>query len=219
MKKALITLIILSLIIVPIYANPRPSNSPKLIIGIFSVVTLGLGYILFKAFTNDDVVEFKDEEIDIKINENNSVDVTGIYNFKRTGKSVKTFKIIYPFPNQNEFGKVEIESVKINGEEVKYHKFNLTRRNQISLNLNFTDDDKCELFISFKQKPNNSSYKYILKSTKKWKKELEKSIIKVILPASYQFESNYNDFEEKESEYKMTKHNFYPDKDLFINWK
>ena len=79
------------------------------------------------------------------------------------------------------------------------------------------------MLISFTQIPTNSSYKYILRSTRKWKKELEKSTINVILPASFNFESNYSELaqvnsDDTISEFSMIKNQFYPDKDLFINW-
>ena len=179
MKKILITILMISLICTPIFANPKPANrfSGDAVFGIISVITLGLGYVFYKVFTNDDKVEFTNEVINISVNEDNIVDVEGIYYFKRTGNSIQSFEIFYPFPKQKKYGEIEIESLTVNDKEVKYHQFELKRYNRISLNLYFNDSDKCKLMISFKQKPQDSSYKYILKSTKKWKQELEESKI------------------------------------------
>ena len=227
MKKIIIFIVIFSLIITPIYANPVPATNqsrPNTAMRIVFVVTLGIGYLLFKAFSNDDVVEFKDEKIDIAIDKDNSVNVTGIYNFRRTGKSIKTFQILYPFPNQKKYGEIEIKSVTINGKKAKFHNFELKRYNRISLDLTFDDSDECKLLICFKQKPQESSYKYILRSTRNWKKELEESQINISLPVSNELKCNYSDFVLSKnsnkvlSEYSMQKKQFYPNEDLLITW-
>lgn len=226
MKKILIVFLMIVLISTPIFANPKPSNrfSGDFVIGVISVITLGLGYLFYKAFANKDKVEFTNEEVNISVNDEDVVNVEGYYHFKRTGNSINSFEILYPFPEQKQYGEIEIDSITINDQEVTYLQFELKRYNRISLTLNFNETDECELMISFKQKPSKSSYKYILKTTKKWKKELEDSIVKISLPASKDFQSNYTEFvknensSENKSEYKMQKINFYPNEDLFITW-
>ena len=226
MRKILFAVLLISLISTPIFANPLPSNryNGDVVIGIISVITLGLGFLFYKAFTNKDKVEFTNEEVNISVNEDDIINIEGFYHFKRTGKSIKTFEILYPFPKQKKYGEIEINSVTINDREAKYHQFELKRYNRISLTLNFNETDDCELRISFKQKPINSSYKYILKTTRKWKKELKESIINISLPTSQDFQSNYSEFVKKEnsaenrSEFKMQKVNFYPNEDLMITW-
>ncbi|MDP8210522.1 MAG: hypothetical protein RAO94_14125 [Candidatus Stygibacter australis] len=227
MRKIIITLLMVSLIITPIFANPMPEGrsgpDPKIFIGVISVITLGLGYLLFRAFTNHDKVEFISEEITLSINDDNSVDVEGVYHFERTGNAIKTFEILYPFPDQKEYGEVEIKSVTINNREAEYYNFELNRYQRINLTLGFDGSDKCEMRILFTQKPENSSYKYILRSTRKWLQELEESIINVNLPASYILESNYPELAEvntnnTQSEFSMVKTHFYPERDLLINW-
>lgn len=226
MRKILIVFLMISLISISIHANPKPGNTVNedFVIGVISVITLGLGYLFYKTFSNKDKVEFINEEVNISINNEDEVNVEGIYRFKRTGKSVRTFEILYPFPEQKQFGEIEIDFIAVNGREMKYHQFELKRYDRISLSLDFNEIDECELVISFKQKPLKFSYKYILKTTKKWKKELEESIINISLPVSKDFQSNYMDFmrkenpNEKKTEFIMHKINFYSDEDLMITW-
>jgi len=126
MKKIVVTLLMLSLIITPIFANPRPSNNNNtlyIVIGVVSVLTLGIGYMIYDIVTNHDKVEFVNEEVNLTINDNNSIDVDGVYRFSRTGESIKSFEIVYPFPDQKEFGEIEINSIMINNKEVEFHKF------------------------------------------------------------------------------------------------
>jgi len=227
MKKFFIMLIMISLISTPIFANPIPTNGskPGLIIAIFSVVTLGIGYLVYKAVTNHDTVEFTKEEINLTVNEDGSVNVQGEYHFRRTGDSVNIFNIQYPFPDHKKYGKVEIESVTVNNKEKKYYQHELKKYDRISLSLEFKDSAECEMIIHFIQYPENPSYKYILKSTRKWKKELEESVINVMLPESYSFESNYPEIlenvssENNQTKFSMEKIDFYPETDLQFDWE
>lgn len=227
MKKFFITIIMVCLIATPIFANPKPANdvSPGVIIGIISVVTLGIGYLVYKAVTNHDTVEFIKEEINLNVNEDGSVNVQGEYHFRRTGDSVNIFDIQYPFPDHKRYGKVEIESVIVNNKEKKYLIHELNKYDLISLSLDFKDSDECEMIINFTQYPEDSSYKYILKSTKKWKKELEESVINVLLPEPFSFESNYPEMlenislEKNQTKFSMKKVDFYPETDFDFSWE
>jgi hypothetical protein len=225
MKKAIITLLIFSLIAAPVFANPVGSYSgPSIpvIIGILSVFTLGIVYVIYDVFTNHDRVEFTSEEINLTINTDNSVDVEGVYHFRRTGRSISTYEIYYPFPDQKKYGEIEVNSLKINNKDIRYYDWEFAHHDRIILNLAFDDSDKCEMLISFTQFPQNSSYKYILRSTRKWKKELERSEINVFLQDSYELNSNYQELvvaKTDDLEYNMVMNQFYPEKDLIINWE
>ncbi len=108
MKKVILILLIFSLLILPVYANPKPvysTSTIKVVTILLPILTFGVGYLLFKGFTNKDKVEFTNEEINISINKNNVVNVHGYYHFKRNSKSIKAFKIVYPFPAQKQYVK------------------------------------------------------------------------------------------------------------------
>lgn len=225
MKKFLVTFLILSLVIVPIFANPRGyySNWLYLPLVFASVLTLGTGWGLFNAFTIHDKVEFKSEEIEISINEDNSIDVCGIYHFSRTGKKVSSYNIRYPFPDQKEYGKVMVNSVKVNNQDIEYFDFEVNNHDRISFELVFGESDDCDLEVNFTQYPESSTYKYILETTKYWKKALERTEITVNMSEDIELSSNYEELEKViftgiESKYIMVMEDFYPEEDLVIFW-
>jgi hypothetical protein len=225
MKKALITLIAVLLVMNSVHANPRPTYNPiveylPVIVGVF---TLGLGFLIYRSLSGKYKVEFTEEEINISVNEEGSVTVEGNYKFKRSGKGIKNYKIVYPFPTRKKFGEVQILEVSINGRTAEYHTFEVKRSNQISLNLHFDESDICNFKIKFIQNPINNEYKYILKTTKRWKKPLESTVINLNLAENIKLENSYYPLiqikkDNAFSTFQFKEKEFYPYEDFDFSW-
>ncbi|HPR18168.1 MAG TPA: hypothetical protein PLD62_07970, partial [Candidatus Cloacimonadota bacterium] len=165
-----------------------------------------------------------DETIDITVQPDGAVQVTGKYHFIRPKKASDNFKITYPFPDPKEFGDVEVKRILVNGKEANPVEKHLRNLKRITLNLFFEGKDDMEMEIVFVQKPNYNHYKYILTTTKTWKKALQKSLITLRLPAGINLDKcSYNvtetDGEEGEKIFRLLEFNFYPDKDFEFSWK
>jgi hypothetical protein len=229
MKKLCIILTML-LIINLSFANPRPdassgrSSGNKIQLAFLGLFTAGLGLFIYKAITFHKKVEFVEEQIDITLKDDNSVEVMGEYKFIRTSQAIKNYKIIYPFPAQKEYGEVDIIEVTLNGKKQDFLQFELQRKDRISLELYFADSDECVLKIKFVQKPLKDEYKYILKTTRKWKRALQSSEIDLRIAADLELKNcNYrlNEIKGKDetlSSFQLKEKNFYPDEDFEITW-
>jgi len=225
MKKTIPVILVLLLMFQVVYPNPVPvKRSNKYIFPIISgIVTLFLGFNLFKAIITKNEVEFIDEKIDISVTENGSVEIVGEYRFLRIGEGVNNYKVIFPFPMQKKFGEVDVKYVLINERNADYIPFEIRRKNQVSLELFFDEKDVCVLKIKFVQKPLQEEYKYILKTTKFWKKALESTEINLSFTENFELKKcNYRlntikiDNEIEGSQ--LIEKDFYPYKDFVFSW-
>ena len=226
MKKIL--LILMSLILITNLLFPNPvgvkRSSDKGIYIVLAIATFGIGLLIYDLISSKNKVEFIGEKIDISVNEKNQVTVYGLYNFSRSSKSKKNFNIVYPFPDQDEYGEVSIDFIKVNGNLVDFMRDDLISKDMISLELVFDDFGKSTFEISFTQDPGNSSYKYILLTTKSWMRSLDYCEINIYYPTDFSIDVNYPNFvanssdNEDKSSLNFIRKDFMPENDLFIKW-
>ncbi|MCF7793159.1 MAG: hypothetical protein K9N09_11410 [Candidatus Cloacimonetes bacterium] len=226
MTKTIYILLAFLLIATPAFANPKGSSDFStgqfIILG---VLTLGIGLLIYNLFSPPPKATFQSEEIGITLLPNGFVEVDGKYKFTRPDDSVKHFKITYPFPKSKDFGNVQIKKMMVNGAEIENVSQHLNNPKQVTLELFFEGKDELEFEIVFLQKPPRNSYKYILETTKSWKKPLESCKINLHLPEGFAVaHCNYNlisleNEEGRGKEYQLTAFNFYPEEDLKFSWK
>ncbi|MDO9578939.1 MAG: hypothetical protein Q7J16_13735 [Candidatus Cloacimonadales bacterium] len=205
----------------PVEAKSESNNTQWIILGI---LTLGIGLVIYNIFFQPRTALFTEEKIDITLQTDGSVEVIGNYTFTRNKESLKHFQVIYPFPKFKEFGEVEDLEISVNGRKMDYLPKELKFKEQVTLEMFFNGYGECNLKIRFVQKPTANHYKYILKTTRSWKKPLLSSIINLHVAEGFvlnecNYELNKMDAEKAGfSSFQLHEKDFYPDEDFEFSW-
>ena len=160
-------------------------------------------------------LSFDSEELTFRIDENNFY-VSGYYHLISSGLNVIETALYYPFPKDSVF--FPADSIKI---------FDITNKKEIKniesklggVIFNVEIDSSLTLFISYKQKLKSKTAKYILTTTKYWKKSLKEVSYCLITPLDmeisyFSYKPNRNEIINNRKIYYWKKKNFMPEKDM-----
>jgi hypothetical protein len=162
-------------------------------------------------------LDFLKEEITILISRDEVV-VEGIYYFQSNLRTNVSF--YYPFPVDS----LHDYPYEISIEELDTGNVSFKRINKgIIFNLYFDANETKVVSISYAQKIKANNAKYILTTTKAWKKGLKEAEFCIIVPKtlknisiSYQPDEIHE--EGNETRYIIRKEDFMPEKDINISW-
>lgn len=165
-------------------------------------------------------VEFVSESISMDI-VNGQITVNGSYTLRSNDSALDTFPLMYPFPVDSGLSYPDSITV-LRAEDRSPIPFRENReRGMIMFAVRPGISDTFE--VSYTQKIDGSSARYILTSTKAWGKPLERAEFNVSVPSNYRnVELSYDpDVKQKDGEtviYTLTRTDFMPDRDLVITW-
>ena len=148
--------------------------------------------------------------------------VEGNYFFRNNTDQFIRRNILYPFPQENQFGKVDsIYLLNLTSQKIlRYDK----SKNSISFSLETPSKDSTLIFIYYKQKIISDSVKYILTTTRFWGRPFEYVEYKLIVDPSleitkFSYEPNKEYLIEEKKIYYWEKENFMPDRDMVFHYK
>ena len=166
-------------------------------------------------------LEFFQEEIEITAAKENCI-VQGTYYFKNTNPEKIVKMIYYPFC-LNDFlsypDSIQVVDL-IKNTNIAYRKHG----KGVSFPIHLDGKSITILKVIYIQKTSANQMEYILTTTRQWGKPLEKADFTIKIPLSYQlkyctFDYNYRKKNNQYNIYRITKEQFYPDKNLKIRWK
>jgi hypothetical protein len=176
--------------------------------------------------------EFNDKTINTRLNfakeditftfESEHFVVEGNYFFRNNTDQFIRRNILYPFPQENQFGKVDsVYLIDLTTQKkLRYEK----SKNSISFSLETPSKDSTLIFIYYKQKIISDSVKYILTTTRFWGRPFEYVEYKLIVDPSleitkFSYEPDKEYLIDGKKIYYWGKENFMPDRDMVFHFK
>ncbi len=160
-------------------------------------------------------IHFAREEVALHVRPG-TLDVGGMYHFTCTAPSPLVAGIFYPFP---------IDSTHLYPDSVELPGHRFTRADSgVSFRMKFQPGAEDSFFAWYRQPLKTNSARYIVTSTRKWRRPIDLAQFRVTVPASFQgvelsFRPDSMARTESTTTYFITRSRFYPDRDLVVTWK
>lgn len=191
--------------------NKYDQNLSKHVFILCTLVSLLFGG-LFYIFTtlNRKQVKFTSEQITIDVYDT-AAQTSGTYYFKNESLFSTEIQIEYPLTNE-EF---EIIDAKFNGETIPYEK----QDSNVIFSLTFPAREESMLEVQYGENIEDE-YEYILTSTQKWERELDRSEFTVNLYNNAEISASSYELEKTaETQYSLTKTNFIPESNFTLEFR
>lgn len=178
-------------------------------------------FLLFSAFLlsgND--ISFHKEHLDIFIKDSSCV-LEGKYYLKNNTNQNISFPIYYPIAiDTNQFYPALISVFDHQQQSIKYKK----NKNGVHFSVNIPADTTLFIIIKYKQPVLLNKFEYIVRSTRSWGEPLKFARIDIHVPVQYKLTGSsfsYNNVAKNEKEliYTIKRNNFFPDKNVIIEWQ
>ncbi|RPI74333.1 MAG: DUF4424 domain-containing protein [Ignavibacteriales bacterium] len=162
---------------------------------------------------------FSEEIIEIKIYEDYA-DVYGAYLFKSNSESDIKSTLYYPFPVSDSYPYPE----EIKVFDKYYNEIHFTELSSgIYFSISLLPDSVSLIKVFYRQKLNTQTMKYILTTTRQWKRPLEKGEYVISLPEEFELKTlsltpYSREIKSSRNIFHIKKENFMPETDLIISW-
>jgi len=165
-------------------------------------------------------VEFVSESIRIDITDDR-VTVTGSYTLRSSDSAPVAFPLMYPFPIGSGLSYPDTVTVVMAEDRLPIPFRENRERGMIMFSVKPGISDT--FVVTYTQKIDGTSARYILTSTKAWGKPLERAVFTVIVPSYFRdVELSYKPDNIRKGRdtvtYTLTRTDFMPDRDLVITW-
>jgi hypothetical protein len=183
---------------------------PKILFLVLSIATVCYGEI-----------SFKKENIAVRIFDCDTLEIVADYYFSNTDTTDASTMIYYPFPidSIDFYPHYIIVSYLKDGKSVKY----IQKDDGITWNLKVNRQSIDSIRVVYHQRVSERRGRYILTTTKYWKKPLEQADFSVSVPEhmtltywSFQFDSV--NMQNGTAIYRARKSTFLPDTDMMLEW-
>lgn len=187
---------------------------------VFLKAFLFLLLFIFSKSGYSQLPQFVGEKIEITL-DSARFHINGDYFFKNTSSTPIKRNLFYPFPIDSGFSFPDSISVFSNqkNENISF----IQVKNGISFPLEIPPKETVLFNVFYSQSTVNNKAEYILTTTKKWGKALEKAEFIIKIPSELElkfFSYEYDEFEKTDEYliYKINKENFMPNKNLIMEW-
>ena len=164
---------------------------------------------------------FYKERVELHINKDNCR-LTGTYYFKNNGTLPVDKMIYYPISQKHNLSKPDsISVVDLNHNNIIPHAY---YQDGISFSLFIPAIEQVVYQVIYCQKTPDQKMEYILSTTKSWNRPLENAEFIIKLNSGLSLESLSMEYEYKKlsdnyTSYFISRYNFMPDSNLFIEWR
>lgn len=164
--------------------------------------------------------QFVQEKIEITI-EDDYCRIEGDYYFRNNFSSTIKRQLFYPFPIDSTM--FYPDSVKVTDLQKSKNITFITAKTGIYFPIEISPQKILSYKVIYWQKITNNKIEYILTTTHKWGRALEKAEFVIKLPEKYELKFlsyKYNEIEEINNSliYKIHKENFLPKRNLIVQW-
>lgn len=178
-------------------------------------------YCFLMAFQSFSGITFKKENITVNIIACDTFEVQGIYFFENRDSSSATIMIHYPFPLDDSWQYPNYISV-VNLTTRKSIHF-VEKKDGVNWYLSLPPFSVDSTKVIYRQRVFRQRGRYILTTTRDWKKPLEEAAFKVVVPENstltyWSFQSDSVSVKNGQMIYQAWKENFYPEEDLLLEW-
>lgn len=160
-------------------------------------------------------VHFAREEVSVNVHPG-SIEVLGNYHFTCSSTTPGTAQVLYPFPLDQFQGYPD--SIALPGFEFE------RGDSGVSFRMKFQPQSEDSFLAYYRQPLRGTQARYIVTTTRKWGRAIDRAQFRVTVPASFQdVKLSYKpDSVEKTDStvtYRFSRTNFYPDQDIIVTWR
>jgi len=145
-----------------------------------------------------------------------TLEVRGMYYFTCTASDPLIAGIFYPFP---------VDSANLYPDSVEIPGYRFTASDSgVSFRMKFTPGAEDSFFAYYRQPLCAGSARYIVTSTRRWRRPIDLARFRVMVPASFQdvklsFRPDSTVKSDSTTTYFFTRRRFYPDRDVIVTWR
>lgn len=191
------------------------------VIAVIAAAALGyLRKITAKSLREVTPVSFAAEEVHITLTEAGAK-VSGLYTFHNPYATDKTVRLAYPFAEDAGIG--EPEYIIVEDDRGEMLPFDM-KYGILTFKTRVPASGDAVVRVAFEQSCRADKFRYILTTTREWKRPLEYAHFIVEAPAAFgPLESNYPltraSTNGEVTRYELYRENFWPEEDLIITWR
>jgi hypothetical protein len=160
-------------------------------------------------------IHFAREEIQMNVHPG-AVEITGMYHFTNTLPNPAAALIFYPFP---------LDSFHAYPDSVSIPGYVFERNDSgVSFKLRFRPQVEDSFLAYYRQPLRGRQARYIVTTTREWERPLDQARFRIVVPVDFKdVRLSYRPDAVNRSDsvvtYSLTKHGFFPDKDIIVTWK